>query len=111
MAMAPIDCAGCLSNTGRKVVPPFTDFQTPPLAEPTYTVSRPFSCTAATAAIRPLIAAAPMLRAPSPEMVLESILGGGPAGWAVALTARVKARIAADPQMARWVLMACPLPA
>src|SRR5215471_3807706 len=80
IAIAPIDCTGCLSNTGRNVVPPFTDFQTPPLAAPTYTVSRSFSWIAAIAAMRPLIAAAPMLRAPRPEMVLESILGGGPAG-------------------------------
>ena len=35
MATAPIDCTGCLSKTGLKVVPPFTDFQTPPLAAPT----------------------------------------------------------------------------
>ena len=34
MAMAPIDCAGCLSKTGLYVVPPLTDFQTPPLAAP-----------------------------------------------------------------------------
>ncbi len=32
---APIDCTGCLSKTGLKVVPPLTDFQTPPLAAPT----------------------------------------------------------------------------
>ena len=32
--MAPIDCTGCLSNTGLYVVPPLTDFHTPPLAEP-----------------------------------------------------------------------------
>src|ERR1700693_3087266 len=72
MAMAPIDCTGCLSNTGLKVVPPFIDFHTPPLAAPTYTVSLPFSFTAASAATRPLIMAEPMLRAASPEMVSES---------------------------------------
>ena len=35
MVIAPIDWTGCLSKTGLKLVPPFTDFQTPPLAEPT----------------------------------------------------------------------------
>ena len=35
MVIAPIDWTGCLSKTGLKVVPPLTDFQTPPLAEPT----------------------------------------------------------------------------
>src|SRR6185436_8084706 len=73
---APIDCTGCLSKTGLKLVPPFTDFQTPPLAEPTYTVSRWPSRTASTAAMRPLIAAEPMLRAPRPDMVSESTFTG-----------------------------------
>src|SRR2546422_4819620 len=72
IVIAPIDWTACLSNTGLKVVPPFTDFHTPPLAAPTYTVSRGPSCTAASAAMRPLIAADPMLRAPRPEMVAES---------------------------------------
>src|SRR5712672_3169185 len=72
IAMAPIDCTGCLSKTGLYVVPPFTDFQTPPLAAPTYTVSRPSSLTAVTAAMRPLIAAEPIFREPKPEMVTES---------------------------------------
>src|SRR3954465_4352325 len=76
MAMAPIDCTGCLSKTGLKVVPPLTDFQTPPLAAPTYKVMRLPSCTASTAEMRPLIAAEPMLRAPRPEMVSESTLTG-----------------------------------
>ena len=53
---------------------PFTDFQTPPLAEPTNTVSLPFSFTASTAATRPLIVADPILRAGSPEMVAASNL-------------------------------------
>jgi len=35
MATAPIDCTGCLSNTGTKRVPPSWLFQTPPLATPT----------------------------------------------------------------------------
>src|ERR1700722_6772440 len=74
IAMAPIDCTGCLSNTGLKVVPPFSDFQTPPLAEPTYIVSLPSTRTAARAATRPLICADPMLRATRPEIVSESTL-------------------------------------
>src|ERR1700739_1526633 len=72
--IAPIDCTVSLSNTGLNVVPPLLDFHTPPLAAPTYTVSRPFSLTAATAATRPLITAEPMLPAPSPEIVSESNL-------------------------------------
>src|SRR5580700_9215233 len=72
--IAPIDCTGCLSNTGLNVVPPFTDFQTPPLAEPIYTVSLPSTRTAANAATRPLISAEPMLRATRPEIVSESTL-------------------------------------
>src|SRR5258707_15543661 len=72
--IAPMDCADSLSKTGLNVVPPFEDFQTPPLAAPTYTVSRPSSFIAATAATRPLMAADPMFRAPSPEIVSESNL-------------------------------------
>ena len=37
---APIDCTGCLSKTGLNVVPPLTDFQTPPEAAPMKTVRR-----------------------------------------------------------------------
>src|SRR3954464_13952079 len=81
MAMAPIDCTGCLSKTGLNVVPPLTDFQTPPLAAPTYSVMRFASCTASIAAMRPDIAAEPMLRAPRPEMVSEStVMVWGAAG-------------------------------
>src|SRR5207302_11379695 len=87
MATAPIDWALSLSKTGLNVVPPFEDFQTPPLAAPMYTVSRPSSFTAAIAATRPLMAAEPMFRAPSPEPVSESNLasraGTGPAKIAV----------------------------
>src|SRR5258706_228035 len=67
IVMAPIDCTGSLSNTALNVVPPLVDFHTPPEAAPAYTVSRVPSCTAATAAMRPLMAAEPMLRAPNPE--------------------------------------------
>src|SRR5438034_907881 len=74
IATAPIDCADSLSKTGLNVVPPFEDFQTPPLAAPRYTVRRPSSFTAAIAATRPLMAAEPMFRAPRPEMVSESNL-------------------------------------
>src|SRR5882762_10116480 len=80
IAIAPMDCADSLSKTGLNVVPPFEDFQTPPLAAPTYTVSRPSSFIAATAATRPLMAADPMFRAPSPKHRLrghEWTCGGG----------------------------------
>src|SRR5713226_8242412 len=78
--IAPMDCTDCLSNTGLKVVPPLTDFHTPPLAAPTYTVRRAPSWTAARAATRPLIAADPMLRAPRPEIVSESTFTGAACG-------------------------------
>src|SRR6185503_9370414 len=70
---APIDWTGCLSNTGLNVVPPSCDFHTPPDAAPTNSRVLPATTRAATAAIRPLIAAEPMLRAPSPESALASI--------------------------------------
>src|SRR5437899_11953584 len=71
-AMAPIDCTGCSSNIGRYRVPLSSDFQTPPLAEPTNSVILPDgSCTPAMEEMRPLIAAEPMLRAPRPEMLAE----------------------------------------
>src|SRR5712691_8094017 len=82
MVIAPIDCTGCLSKTGLYVVPPFCDFHTPPLAAPTYTVRRCPSQTASSAAMRPLIVAEPMLRAPRPEIVSESTLTGA---WAIAV--------------------------
>src|SRR5947207_14669928 len=72
MATAPIDCALSLSTTGLNVVPPFDDFQTPPLAAPMYTVSRPSSFTGALAATRPLIAAERMFRSPTAEIVSEA---------------------------------------
>src|ERR1700737_986726 len=72
IAIAPMDCEVCLSNMGLKVVPPLTDFHTPPLAAPTYTVMRPFSLTAVGGAMRPLLAAEPMFRAPRPEIESES---------------------------------------
>src|SRR5215469_16993960 len=72
MATAPIDCTGCSSNTGLKVVAPSVDFHTPPPAEPTKSVILPLgSVWPASAAMRPLIAAEPMLRAPSPETTPE----------------------------------------
>src|SRR5437870_13716816 len=71
-AIAPIDCTGCSSNTGRYRVPPSSDFQTPPLAAPTKSVIFPDgSCVPAMAEMRPLIAAEPILRAPRPEIVAE----------------------------------------
>src|SRR5216117_2077301 len=71
-AMAPIDCTGCSSKTGRYRVPLSSDFQTPPLAEPTNNVILPEgSRTPAMAEMRPLIAAEPILRVPKPEIVAE----------------------------------------
>src|ERR1035441_8122750 len=72
MATAPMDCTAGLSNTGLKLVPALTDFQTPPEAEAANTVRRPPSLTASSAAMRPLICAEPMLRAGRPEIVPES---------------------------------------
>src|SRR3954447_22418912 len=70
--MAPIDCTGCSSNIGRNRVPLSSDFQTPPLAAPTNSVIFPEgSCVPASAEMRPLIVAEPMLRAPRPEIVAE----------------------------------------
>src|SRR5690242_3902626 len=81
IAIEPIDCTGCLSNTGLNVMPPSLDFHTPPEAAPTNTVVLPPSLIAAIAAMRPLMAAEPMLRAPRPEIVALSttagVLGGG----------------------------------
>src|SRR6185437_5418316 len=72
-AMAPMDCTGSRSNTGLNVVPPSSDFHTPPEAAPTNSVTLPSaSCRPATAAIRPLIVAEPMLRMPRPEIVALS---------------------------------------
>ena len=79
-ASAPIDWAVCLSKIGRKVVPPSCDFHTPPEAAPTSSRVLPSGCTRpAMAAIRPLIVAEPMLRAPRPEMVALSNLAGAAA--------------------------------
>src|SRR5215831_8610226 len=69
---APIDCTGCSSNTGRYRVPLSSDFQTPPLAAPTNSVTLPpGSRVPAMAETRPLMVAEPILRAPRPEMVAE----------------------------------------
>src|SRR6266446_8125153 len=71
-AIAPIDCTGCSSKTGRYRVPPSSDFHTPPLAAPTKSVILPEgSLVPAIAEMRPLMAAEPMLRTSSPEMVAE----------------------------------------
>src|SRR6478736_6209956 len=87
-ASEPIDCTGCLSNTGLNVVPPSSDFHTPPEAAPTNSVVRPSSSwRAAIAAIRPLIVAEPILRAPRPDTVAESNLIAGAEAVAGALSA------------------------
>src|SRR5579862_7350797 len=72
MATAPIDCTGSRSKTGLKVVPPFNDFHTPPLAEPTKNVMRPSLSIASTAEMRPLMVAEPILRMGKPETVAAS---------------------------------------
>src|SRR5690242_21697368 len=85
IVMAPIDCTGWSSNTGLKVVAPSVDFHTPPLAAPTKRFTLPdSSLKPASAAIRPLMAAEPMLRAPRPEMVPESTAAAGGAASGVA---------------------------
>src|SRR6266542_1064617 len=75
---APMDWTGCLSKTGLNRVPPSSDFQTPPLAAPTKTVVLPSTLRAATAAIRPLMTAQPLLRAERPERTPESKAGPRP---------------------------------
>src|SRR5438093_5736133 len=75
IATAPIDCAVCLSKTGLNLVPPSSDFHTPPDAAPTNTVVLPSLFRAATAETRPLMAAEPMLRAERPERTPESKMG------------------------------------
>src|SRR5262245_11606393 len=75
IAIAPIDCTGCLSKTGLNVVAPSRDFQTPPDAAPTNSVVLPCDTLAASAEMRPLILADPMFRAPSPERTARSTLG------------------------------------
>src|ERR1700757_1723806 len=73
-AIAPIDCTGWSSNTGLKVVAPSVDFHTPPLAAPTKSVILPEgSVYRAGGETAPPRAAEPMLRAPRPERVPESI--------------------------------------
>src|SRR3954468_11535406 len=89
IAIAPIDCTGCLSNTGLTVVPPSCDFHTPPDAAPMYSRVLPPTTRPATAAIRPLIVAEPMLRAPSPEItppsrIARSVGAGGATAAAIA---------------------------
>src|SRR5580693_3403300 len=104
MASAPMDCTASLSKTGLNVVPPFDDFHTPPLAAPTYTVSRPSSFTAAIADTRPLIAAEPMFRAPRPEMESESNLASC-ASAGPARIVRVEIIIAATQQQRMHLLI------
>ncbi len=68
MVTAPMDCTSGRSNTGLNVLPPLIDFHTPPEAGPAKMVSRPFSFTASSAEMRPLMAAEPILRAGRPEI-------------------------------------------
>src|SRR5437773_10435203 len=70
IAIAPIDCTGRSSKTGRKRVPPSSDVQMPPLPAPTQSVILPeVSFTPAIAEMRPPIVADSLLRAPSPANV------------------------------------------
>src|SRR5262245_39085820 len=79
--MAPIDVQSWSSNTGRKRAPPSVDFHTPPLAPPTQIVVGSPG-TDATAPMRPLIAAGPMLRARRPASSAASSAGGAGGGAA-----------------------------
>src|SRR4051812_46223393 len=81
-----MDCTGWSSNTGLKVVAPSVDFQTPPLAAPTNKLILPAGALKpASAEIRPLMAAEPMLRAPRPENVPASMLTAAFSASTVAL--------------------------
>src|SRR5471030_765101 len=96
-----MDWVVSLSKIGRKVVPPSLDFHTPPEAAPTSMVVLPSgSARAAMAAMRPLMAAEPMLRAPRPEMVAllnagcpEGDVPGADLGAAMAAATRVELSI------------------
>src|SRR5262245_58208652 len=72
IATAPIDWQ-YLSKTGLNVVPPSTDFHTPPPAEPTYSVRRSPS-RPSIAAMRPDMVAGPIARSETPPNVSASIL-------------------------------------
>jgi hypothetical protein len=79
IAREPMDATGCSSNTGSQVMPPLTDFQTPPVAEPTQTRFGSFAHPSTTA-MRPLMAAGPMARAFMPASREESMAAAaGPA--------------------------------
>src|ERR1043166_5064585 len=102
-AIAPIDCTGCSSNTGRERVPLSSDFQTPPLAAPINRVSLPDgSRVPAMAEMRPLIVAEPMLRAPRPEIDAE--LNGACCASDVIVTEKSRGKI--DNRMFRALI--CP---
>src|SRR5512147_821407 len=61
IARSPIEAVGIPSKTGSKVVPSFTDFHTPPVADPTQIVKfLPCGRTASTSVQRPLILVGPM---------------------------------------------------
>ncbi len=107
ISTAPIDCTGWSSNTGVKVVAPSSDFQTPPLAAPTHTMSLPSGrVTASSEEMRPLIAAEPMLRAPRPEMIDESNTGV----LAGAAQSMAGASVSASRAARKWMVMVVVLP-
>src|SRR5687768_4261796 len=81
-ATSPIETEDSRSNTGAHVVPPFSVFHRPPVAEATYITlpSRPRRRAAgpsgtATSAMRPLVTAGPRERGTSAAST-ESVLGG-----------------------------------
>ena len=59
IAKEPMFCVGCSSNIGAQLEPPFSDFQTPPEAAPTYIIFG-FSFTASMVVILPLMFAGPI---------------------------------------------------
>ena len=80
-AIAPMDWTGCLSKTGLNVVPPSSDFQTPPEAAPTNSVTLPSSSTRpATAAMRPLIGPSRCCGRRGRRSLPESTAGGAAGG-------------------------------
>src|SRR5262245_49558320 len=82
-----------LSNTGLNTSPPSADFQTPPLADPTYKVRRS-AWTASMAAMRPLMAAGPIERASRPPNVSESTFASCAASGGARATASSAAQVA-----------------
>src|SRR6185295_8317123 len=77
IATAPIEATGWSSKTGSQVRPALTDFQTPPVAEPTQ-ITEGSRGSESIEAIRPLIAAGPIDRALRPARSAGSIAAPAP---------------------------------